>query len=111
MNKLPLLIILILIINKIRCQSDWSEENLYNKAKHKCAGIINGKFRCFQDGIYYNNTIENGWMQARHLCSQKFFGSSYADLISLEGVERVEGAKSILKNYTNQGHLIHFITD
>ena len=112
MIKLFSLIILTLIINErtIQCQSegDKIEEDLYTKAKIKCNAASNEKLKCFEDGIYYLDINENqNWEKARQLCSQKFHGSSYADLISLEGVQRVDGAKAILKNYDNKGKSIN----
>ena len=103
MIKLFSLIILTLIINErtIECQS---EEYFYNKAKLKCNAVKLENLKCFEDGIYYLDINQNeNWEKARQLCSQKFYGSSYADLISLEGVQREQGAKAILKNYDNKG--------
>ena len=112
MIKLFSLIILTLIINErtIQCESDKFEEALYNKERLKCNAANNEQLKCFNDGIYYLNINENqnqNWEKARQLCSQKFHGSSYADLISLEGVQRVDGAKAILKNYDNKGKSIN----
>ena len=113
MIKLFSLIILTLIVNErtIQCQSeeDKFEGDLYTKAKTKCNAANNEKLRCFSDGIYYLDTSENrNWEKARQLCSQKFHSSSYADLISLDGVQRVVGAEAILKNYADIGKSIHF---
>ena len=111
MNKLFSLIIFTLIINErtIKCQVDNSEEALYNKAKLKCNVTNNEKVKCFEDGIYYLDINQNeNWEKARQLCSQKFYGSSYADLISLEEIDRIEGAKAILKDNGNKGKSISF---
>ena len=117
MIKLFSLIILTLIINErtIQCESDKFEEALYNKARLKCNAANNEQPKCFDDGIYYLDINENqdqNWEKARQLCSKKFYGSSYADLISLDGVERVNETKEILKNYYNdngnKGKSIHF---
>ena len=108
MIKLFSLIILTLIVNERRIQCE-SEDILYNKAYQKCNAAKNEKIKCFRDGIYYLDTSESqNWEKARQLCSQKFYGSSYADLISLDGVQRVDEAKAILKNYGDIGKSIHF---
>jgi hypothetical protein len=68
-----------------------------------CAAAVeqkNPRYQCFDKSVFYFEPQPQSWDKSRQLCSQKFYGSYYADLVELSD-NRIELATNMMKSIEN----------
>jgi len=59
----------------------------------------NPRYKCIGNSVFYYETEQHSWDKARQLCSQKFYGSHFADLMELTD-DRKEAVVAMMSNQT-----------
>jgi len=66
--------------------------------------MMNPRYKCIKNSdyssIFYYEPQQQTWDKSRQLCSQKFYGSYYADLVELSDY-KIELATNMMKSIEN----------
>jgi hypothetical protein len=76
---------------------DIEECKIWNEFCAATFELKNPRYQCIDKTVFYYEPQPQSWDKSRQLCSQKFYGSYWADLVQLSD-NRTESAKDMMKS-------------
>jgi hypothetical protein len=84
----------------------WKECEIWNEFCAAAVQLKNPRYQCIGKSVFYYEPQQQSWDKSRQLCSQKFYGSYWADLVELSD-NRIKDAIDMMKSLQDLKVLIN----